>query len=96
MVDHSAWRLELARRYIEPYAERAPIAVLGGSVAQGVADRWSDVDTLVWDAVEDRAALGCDVARNGLGLQHDHFRFHALGFDDFDEYAGAAAQNLAE
>ena len=53
MVDHSAWRLELARRYIEPYAERAPIAVLGGSVAQGVADRWSDVDTLVyWDEID--------------------------------------------
>jgi len=53
MVDHSAWRLQLARRYIEPYAERAPIAVLGGSVAQGVADRWSDVDTLVyWDEID--------------------------------------------
>jgi hypothetical protein len=30
--DDSVWRLELARRYIEPYRERAAIAVLGGSV----------------------------------------------------------------
>ena len=53
MVDHSAWRLDLARSYIAPYAERAPIAVLGGSVAQGVADRWSDIDTLVyWDEID--------------------------------------------
>jgi hypothetical protein len=52
-VDEGAKRLELARRYIEPYAERAPIAVLGGSVAQGVADAWSDVDTIVyWDAID--------------------------------------------
>ena len=51
--DASAWRLELARRLIEPYAERAQIAVLGGSVAQGVADRWSDIDTLVyWDTID--------------------------------------------
>jgi hypothetical protein len=48
--EHSAERLELARTYLAPYAERAAIGVLGGSVAQGVADRWSDVDTLVyWD-----------------------------------------------
>jgi hypothetical protein len=53
MADHSAWRLELARRYIAPYAERAQIAVLGGSVAQGVADRWSDIDTMVyWDTID--------------------------------------------
>ena len=51
--DASAWRLELARSFIEPYRERADIAVLGGSVAQGVADRWSDIDTLVyWDAID--------------------------------------------
>jgi len=51
--DASAWRLELARRYIEPYRERAAIAVLGGSVAQGVADRWSDIDTIVyWDEID--------------------------------------------
>jgi hypothetical protein len=51
--EHSSWRLELARRYIEPYAERAPIAVLGGSVAQGVADRWSDCDTVVyWETID--------------------------------------------
>jgi hypothetical protein len=53
MGDHSAARLELARRYIAPYAERAPIAVVGGSVAQGVADAWSDVDTVVyWDEID--------------------------------------------
>lgn len=51
--DASAWRLELARRFIEPYGERAQIAVLGGSVAQGLADRWSDIDTIVyWDAID--------------------------------------------
>jgi hypothetical protein len=51
--DPNALRLDLARRYIAPYAERAPIAVLGGSVAQGVADRWSDCDTLVyWDEID--------------------------------------------
>ena len=53
MVEHLAWRLDLARAYVAPYAERAPIAVLGGSVAQSVADRWSDVDTIVyWDAID--------------------------------------------
>ena len=52
-MDEGATRLALARRYIEPYAERAPIAVLGGSVAQGVADAWSDVDTIVyWDEID--------------------------------------------
>ena len=51
--EHSARRLELARTYVEPYAGRAAIGVLGGSVAQGVADRWSDVDTLVyWDEID--------------------------------------------
>ena len=51
--DASAWRLELARSYIEPYRERAAIAVLGGSVAQGVADRWSDIDTILyWDEID--------------------------------------------
>ncbi len=51
--DHNDLRLELARRYIEPYAARAPIAVLGGSVAQGVADRWSDCDTIVyWETID--------------------------------------------
>jgi hypothetical protein len=51
--DDSVWRLELARRYIEPYRVRAAIAVLGGSVAQGVADRWSDIDTIVyWDEID--------------------------------------------
>ena len=53
MPDPNAWRLDLARRYIGPYAERASIAVLGGSVAQGLADRWSDCDTLVyWDEID--------------------------------------------
>ena len=46
--DDSAWR-----RSIAPYAERAQIAVLGGSVAQGVADPWSDIDTIVyWDEID--------------------------------------------
>jgi hypothetical protein len=53
--EQSAWRLAFARGYIEPYAENsgARMAVLGGSVAQGVADRWSDTDTLVyWDEID--------------------------------------------
>jgi hypothetical protein len=53
--EQSAWRLDFARRYIEPYRGHpgARMAVLGGSVAQGVADRWSDCDTLVyWDAID--------------------------------------------
>ena len=53
--EHSAWRLELARAYIRPYEENpaARAAVLGGSVAQGVADRWSDCDTVVyWEAID--------------------------------------------
>ena len=53
MADHSVWRLASARRYVAPYAERAPIVVLGGSVAQGLADRWSDCDTVVyWDEID--------------------------------------------
>lgn len=52
-MDENGRRLELARLYVAPYAERAAMAVLGGSVAQGVADRFSDVDTLVyWDAID--------------------------------------------
>ncbi len=55
MHEQSAWRLELARRYIEPYRRHAAarMAVLGGSVAQDVADRWSDCDTVVyWDEID--------------------------------------------
>ncbi len=55
MNEQSAWRLELARRYIAPYGEHAGarIAVLGGSVAQDVADRWSDCNTIVyWDELD--------------------------------------------
>ena len=55
MNEQSAWRVEFARRYIEPYREHpgARMAVLGGSAAQGVADRWSDCDTLVyWDEID--------------------------------------------
>jgi hypothetical protein len=52
-VDENERRLALARDYIAPYAERAQMGVLGGSVAQGVADRFSDVDTLVyWDELD--------------------------------------------
>ncbi len=55
MNEQSAWRVEFARRYIEPYRENAGarMGVLGGSVAQGVADRWSDCDTIVyWDEID--------------------------------------------
>lgn len=47
--EHPAWRTAFARRYIEPYREHpaAVMAVLGGSVAQGVADRWSSI-VLFW------------------------------------------------
>ena len=52
-MDENERRLALAREYIAPYAERAAMGVLGGSVAQGVADRFSDVDTLVyWDEID--------------------------------------------
>lgn len=47
MSDPPAWREAFARRYLAPYAERTPIGV-GGSVAQGVADRWSDCETFVY------------------------------------------------
>jgi hypothetical protein len=53
--EQSAWRLAFAQRNLEPYREHpaARIGVLGGSVAQGVADRWSDCDTLVyWDSID--------------------------------------------
>ena len=55
MNEQSAWRVAFARRYIQPYREHpgARMAVLGGSAAQGVADRWSDTDTLVyWDEID--------------------------------------------
>ena len=55
MNEQSAWRVEFARDYIKPYVDHpgARMAVLGGSVAQGVADRWSDCDTLVyWEEID--------------------------------------------
>ncbi|HEX5801330.1 MAG TPA: hypothetical protein VFY02_14570 [Gaiellaceae bacterium] len=55
MNEQSAWRRVFAERYLQPYGEHAAarMGVLGGSVAQGVADRWSDCDTLVyWDAID--------------------------------------------
>ncbi len=55
MTDQSAWRVDFAHRYIEPYRVHggAAMGVLGGSVAQGVADRWSDCDTvLYWDEID--------------------------------------------
>ena len=55
MNEQSAWRRAFAARYLQPYGEHAAarMGVLGGSVAQGVADRWSDCDTLVyWDAID--------------------------------------------
>ncbi len=54
-AEQTAWRTASARTYIEPYREHpgAAIAVLGGSSAQGVADRWSDCDTVVyWDEID--------------------------------------------
>jgi hypothetical protein len=53
--EQSAWRADFAREYIRPYREHpaAVMAVLGGSVAQGVADEWSDCDTVVyWDEID--------------------------------------------
>jgi hypothetical protein len=53
--DQSAWRVDFAQRYIAPYREHggAAVGVLGGSVAQGVADRWSDCDTvLYWETID--------------------------------------------
>ena len=54
-TDQSLWRADFAREYIQPYRDHpgAAMAVLGGSVAQGVADRWSDCDTVVyWDEID--------------------------------------------
>lgn len=66
MNEQSAWRVEFARRYIQPYAGHsgALMAVLGGSVAQGVADRWSDCDTLVYWGEIDSAWLDTPRAQN--------------------------------
>ena len=55
MNEQSAWRVEFARDYIKPYSAHpgARMGVLGGSAAQGVADRWSDCDTLVyWEEID--------------------------------------------
>lgn len=65
MAHHSAWRFDLARTYITSYTERAPIAVLGGSVAEGDADRWSDVDALVYSDAIDRDWLETPRAAQG-------------------------------
>ncbi len=84
MSDHSARRLELARRYIEPYAERAPIAVLGGSVAQGVADRWSDCDTIVyWETID---ADWLETPRAGEGGQRFTWIEHYPGNARLEQY----------
>ena len=101
MVDHTAWRLDLAPIYIQPYAERAPIAVLGGSVAQGVADRWSDIDTIVyWDAIDREWLETPRAAENGMRftwVEHypgnaclEQYRFGTVKAD-----VGARAARLA-
>jgi hypothetical protein len=84
VTHHSAWRLELARRYIEPYAQRAPIAVLGGSVAQGVADRWSDCDTIVyWEAID---ADWLETPRAGAGGKRITWIEHFPGNARLEQY----------
>jgi hypothetical protein len=92
--DPNASRLELARRYIAPYAERAPIAVLGGSVAQGVADEWSDVDTIVyWDEL-DRDWL--ETPRAGAGGERFTWVEHYPGNACLEQYRfGAVKADVA-
>lgn len=51
----SEWRLQLAREIATIYAEQPGVQMigLGGSVAEGIADAYSDMDMLVyWDALD--------------------------------------------
>lgn len=53
----SLWRRELARELVRPYARRAGIemVLLGGSPARGWADRYSDLDVvLYWRTLDAR------------------------------------------
>ena len=68
----SRWRLDLARRVAPAYeADPAVVAVLvGGSVARGWADRWSDIElAVVWDADPSEDARARAAARVGAGAR---------------------------
>jgi hypothetical protein len=66
---HSLWRRELAQELVKPYQKRPGLemALLGGSPARGLADRYSDMDVvLYWDKLDTGwiksrplEALGC-------------------------------------
>ncbi|MGA7270710.1 MAG: hypothetical protein WB239_06535 [Acidimicrobiia bacterium] len=52
MVDHLAWRREIGKRVSLSYAASPKVTAtaLGGSVARGWADEFSDVEVFVfWD-----------------------------------------------
>lgn len=52
---HSLWRRQLAQELIEPYQKRRGLemALLGGSPARGLSDRYSDMDVvLYWDKLD--------------------------------------------
>jgi hypothetical protein len=53
--DHSEWRIALARELAPYYAghEGIKMVVLGGSPSRGLADRYSDLDVIVyWDSLD--------------------------------------------
>lgn len=53
MVDHSTWRLDLARAYIAPYADRAQVAVLGGSVPKtSPTTGRTSTPSFYWDEID--------------------------------------------
>lgn len=47
---HSLWRRELAQELVEPYQKRPGLemALLGGSPARGLSDRFSDMDVVLY------------------------------------------------
>jgi hypothetical protein len=52
---HSLWRRELAQELVKPYQKRRgfEMALLGGSPARGLSDRYSDMDVvLYWDRLD--------------------------------------------
>jgi hypothetical protein len=64
----SRWRRALAERFAAGYPERPGVrsVLLGGSVARGLADRWSDIELMVfWDGEPSQALRGQAVAAGG-------------------------------
>ena len=71
---HSDYLLDLARRVAAPYIVAGARAVIvAGSVAEGAADEWSDVDMILfYGDLPDVATL--TAVRDGLGAS-EHFPF---------------------